>query len=136
MSTARNKALVSRFLDEVYNKGNLDVADELVAADYLSHNELDFEVLGPRGIKDAAIKQRSAFPDLVTTIDDLIAEGDKVVVRGHDEGTHRGEFMGLPPSGARFKITWIDIFRVNEGKLAEAWLETNVESFKRQLGSP
>jgi predicted ester cyclase len=135
MSTSQNKALVTRFLDEVYNKGNLDVADELVTANYLSHNELNLEVLGPEGIKSAAIMQRSAFPDLVTTIDDLIAEGDKVVVRGHDEGTHQGEFMGLPPSGARFMITWIDIFRIKEGKLVEAWLETNVDSFKRQLGS-
>jgi steroid delta-isomerase-like uncharacterized protein len=130
-----NKSLVSRFLDEVYNKGNYDFADTAVAADYISHNELSIEVLGPDGIKRAALAQRTAFPDLVTSIDDLIAEGDKVVVRGHDTGTHQGPFMGIPPRGNRFTITWIDIFRIQDGKLAEAWLETNVASFRRQLGA-
>jgi steroid delta-isomerase-like uncharacterized protein len=130
-----NKSLVSRFLDEVYNKGNYDFADAAVATDYISHNELSIEVLGPDGIKRAALAQRTAFPDLVTSIDDLIAEGDKVVVRGHDTGTHQGPFMGIPPSGKRFTITWIDIFRIQDGKLAEAWLETNVASFRRQLGA-
>jgi steroid delta-isomerase-like uncharacterized protein len=132
---AGNKTLVARFLDEVYNKGNYDFADVAVAADYVSHNELSIEVLGPEGIKKAAATQRTAFPDLVTSIDDLIAEGDRVVVRGHDTGTHQGLFMGIPPSGNRFTITWIDIFRIEDGKLAEAWLETNVESFKKQLGA-
>ena len=131
MSIEANKALLRLFLDEVYNKGNVAVADQVIAPGYVSHNELNIEVLGPEGIKKAAIMQRTAFPDLVTTIDDLIAEGDRVVVRGHDQGTHLGEFMGFPPSGRRFTITWIDIFRVEHGQLVEAWLETNVESFKK-----
>jgi predicted ester cyclase len=133
MSSEANKSIVRRFLDEVYNKGNLSVADELVAPGYISHNELSIEVLGPEGIKKAALMQRAAFPDLVSTIDDLIAEEDKVVVRGHDEGTHAGTFMGFTPTGRRFTITWIDIFRIENGKLVEAWLEINVESFKKQL---
>jgi len=135
MSAEENKALVRHFLDQVYNKGNLAVADEVVALHYVSHSELNIEVLGPEGIRKAAIVQRTAFPDLVTAIDDLVAEGNKVVVRGHDQGTHLGEFMGFPPTGRRFTITWIDIFRVQNGKLVEAWLETNVESFKKQLSS-
>jgi predicted ester cyclase len=94
------------------------------------------EVLGPQGIKRAAIMQRTAFPDLVTTINDLIAEKDKVTVRRHDEGTHMGPFMGLPATGLRFSITWIDIFRIHNGKLVEAWPETSVESFRKQLGAP
>jgi len=130
-----NKRLVARFLDEVYNKGNYDFADVVVAMDYVSHNELSIEVLGPEGIKQAAVMQRTAFPDLVTSIDDMIAEGDRVVVRGHDTGTHEGTFMGIPPSGNRFTITWIDIFRIQDGKLVEAWLETNVASFRKQLGA-
>jgi len=134
VSTEQNKSLVKRFLDEVYNKGNYDVAYELVAPDYVSHNELNVEVLGPEGIKRTAQLQRRAFPDLLTSIDDLIAEDDKVVVRGHDEGTHLGTFMGLSATGRRFAITWIDIFRIHNGRLVEAWLETNVESFRKQLG--
>jgi steroid delta-isomerase-like uncharacterized protein len=133
MTIETNKSLIRRFLDEVYNKGNLALADELVAPNYTSHNELNIEVLGPDGIKKAAMMQRTAFPDLVTSVDDLIAEGDKVVVRGHDQGTHHAAFMGFPPTGKRFTITWIDIFRIEKGKIVEAWLEINVENFKKQL---
>lgn len=72
MSMVHNKALVRRFLDEVYNKGNLEVADALVAPNYTSHNELNIEVLGPRGIKQAAIMQRSAFYKVVAILIDWI----------------------------------------------------------------
>lgn len=134
MGVEENKALVARFLDEVYNKGNLAVADELVAPDYTSHNQLAIEVLGPEGIKRTAREQRAAFPDLQSLIDDLIAEGDKVVVRGRDRGTHTGApFAGVEPRDSRFEITWIDIFRVEDGKLCEAWLEIDVARFRRQL---
>jgi predicted ester cyclase len=100
MSVEENKALLRRFFEEVYNKGNLAVADELVAEGYVSHNELDIQVLGPEGIKRAATMQRDAFPNLHTTIEDLIAEGNEVV-RGRDTGTHTGRFFwaSLPRAG-------------------------------------
>jgi predicted ester cyclase len=130
----KNKALVRRFLDEVYNKGNLAVADEVIAEKYVSHNQLAIEVLGPEGIKNIAKMQRAAFPDQVSFIEDMIAEGDKVVVRGKDTGTHSGApFMGIPAKGNKFTITWIDVFRVENGKLVEAWLEIDVERFRKQL---
>jgi steroid delta-isomerase-like uncharacterized protein len=130
-----NKALVRRFFDEVYNKGNLAVADELVATGHRSHNKLGLQVLGPEGIKNAARVQRPAFPDQQSALDDLIAEGDKVAVRGHDTGTHTGPFMGIPASGKRFHVTWTDIFRIEGGKLQEAWLAVDVADFRRQLGA-
>lgn len=134
MGPEANKALVARFLDEVYNRGRLEVADELVADDYTSHNGLGIEVLGPEGIKAAARAQREAFPDQETIVEDLIAEGDHVVVRGRDRGTHTGApFAGIEASGNPFEITWIDIFRVREGKLREAWLEIDTAAFRRQL---
>jgi steroid delta-isomerase-like uncharacterized protein len=134
MTIHQNKRLVRRLFDEVYTKGNLDVADELIARRYVSRNKLNIEVTGPAGIKKAAVMQRKAFPDQVTRIEDIIAEGDKVVVRGVDTGTHTGAaFMGLPAKGKAFKVTWIDIFRVENGKLAEAWLEIDTEDFRRQL---
>ena len=134
MSADENKRLVARFLDEVYNLGNFAVADELVAPDYTSHNRLEIEVLGPEGIKAAARAQRAAFPDQRTHVDELIAEGDKVVVRGRYAGTHSGEpFAGIPASGHAFEISWIDIFRVEDGMLREAWLEIDTASFRRQL---
>lgn len=134
MAIDENKGLVRRLFDEVYNQGRYDVADELIAEGYVSHNKLSIEVLGPGGIKHAARLQREAFPDLHSALDDVIAEGDRVVVRGRDTGTHSGEpFMGIPPSGRRFEITWIDIFRIEEGRLAEAWLEIDGDDFRRQL---
>lgn len=129
-----NKALVRRFLDEVYNRGNFAVADEVIAAKYTSHNGLGIDVLGPEGIKATAMAQREAFPDLRSEVVQLVAEGDYVVVRGQDTGTHLGPFMGLQPSGRRFRVTWIDIFRIENGQLQEAWLEIDVGAFRRQLG--
>ncbi len=130
--SARNKELVQRFFDEVWNGGNVAL-DELVAEGYTSHNKLEIEVLGPAGIKAAVLAQRTAFPDLHTTIEDLVAEGDKVVVRATDRGTFRAPFRGIEPTGKAFTITWIDIFRVQDGKLQEAWLEVDIADFKRQL---
>lgn len=129
----QKKELVLRFFDEVYNKGNYAFADSVIATDYKSHNRLGFEVLGPEGIKMAARTQRDAFPDQRSEILDLIAEGDKVVVRGRDTGTFTGPFMGIEPSGKRIDITWIDIFRIENGKLKEAWLEIDAGEFRRQL---
>lgn len=129
----QNKELVRRFFEEVYNQGNYAFADSAVAADYKSHNRLGFEVLGPEGIKKAARAQRAAFPDQRSEILDLIAEGDKVVVRGRDTGTFTGSFMGMEPTGKRIDITWIDIFRIENGKLMEAWLEIDAGEFRRQL---
>lgn len=134
MTAAENKALVARFLDELYNLGNLDVADELVADDYVSHNRLEIEVLGAEGIKATAKAQRSAFPDQRTIVDELIADRDLVAVRGRDLGTHTGTpFAGIEASGRAFEITWIDIFRVEGGKLREAWLEMDTAAFRAQL---
>jgi predicted ester cyclase len=133
-SAEANAALVRRLFDEVYNAGRYDVADELIAEAYVSHNRLHLEVLGPEGIKAAARMQRRAFPDQVTIIDDLIAQGDRVAVRGRDVGTHTGEpFAGIEATGKRFEITWIDIFRVEDDRLVEAWLEIDVGDFRRQL---
>ena len=129
-----NKLIIRKFFEEVYNKGNLEMADELVSPGYISHNKLNLEVLGSAGIKKAAAMQRQAFPDQVTVLDDIIAEGDRVVVRGHDTGTHTGAlFMGISASGNKFNVTWIDIFRVADGKLQEAWLEIDIEDFRKQL---
>lgn len=129
----QNKELIRRFFEEVYNKGNYAFADSVIASDYKSHNRLGFEVLGPEGIKKAAKAQRDAFPDQRSAILDLVAEGDKVVVRGRDTGTFTHAFMGMEPSGKRIDITWIDIFRIENGRLMEAWLEIDAGEFRRQL---
>jgi predicted ester cyclase len=133
MWAEENKRLIRRFFDEVWNEGRVELAEEFVAEGYVSHNYLNISVLGPEGIRQAVLAQKAAFPDQHTTIEDLIAEGDKVVVRGRDDLTHAGEFMGYPPTGRRITVTWIDIFRIEDGKLVEAWLETDSRLFIEQL---
>jgi steroid delta-isomerase-like uncharacterized protein len=128
-----NKALVRRFFNEAWNGGSVELLAELVASDYAIHSNLDTEVFGPDGLRAAITEQRTAFPDLETTIEDIVAEGDRVAVRAVDRGTFERPFMGMEPTGRRFAITWIDIFRIEDGKLAEAWLELDVAEFQRQL---
>ena len=133
MSIEANKALVRRMFEEIYNRAHYEVADEVFAENYVSHNGLGVTVLGPEGIKRIAAMQRAAFPDQISSIEELIAEGDLVVVRGKDTLTHKGEFLGYAPTGKTFSITWIDIFRIENGRLAEAWLEIDMENFRKLL---
>lgn len=133
MSIESNKALVRRVFEEIYNQGRYDVADELIAPDYLSHHGTESEIVGAEGVKRAARQQRATFPDLHTTLDDLIAEGDKVVVRGRDRVTHVTEFMGYPPTGRTFDITWMQIVRLENSKLVESWWEMDMEPFRKHL---
>ncbi|MGA7731017.1 MAG: ester cyclase [Chloroflexia bacterium] len=133
MSAEENKKLIRRFFDEVWNQGHVELAEEFVADGYVSHNYLSIEALGPEGIRRAVLAQKAAFPDQHTTIEDLIAEDDKVVVRGRDDLTHVGDFMGYPGTGRKVTVTWIDIFRIKDGKLVEAWLETDSRLFAEQL---
>lgn len=128
-----NKDLIRRFFAEVWNQGQVELAEQFVASDYISHNKLGIEVSGPEGIRQAVLAQRSAFPDLVTQIDDIIAENDKVVVRAVDRGTFVNSFGGMSPTGNAFTVTWIDIFRIEDGMLKEAWLEIDSADFRSQL---
>jgi predicted ester cyclase len=133
MSIESNKAIVRRVFEEIYNQGLYEVADQLIAPDYLSHHGGESEIVGAEGVKQSAQAQRATFPDLCSIIDDLIAEGDKVVVRGRDRVTHVNEFMGYPPTGRTFEITWMQIVRVEGGKLAESWWEMDMEQFRNHL---
>jgi predicted ester cyclase len=90
---------------------------------------------GPEGDKHAVNLYHSAFPDVQITVEDQIAEGDKVVTRWTGRGTHQGEFMGVPPSDNRVEITGITINRVSEGKLAEAWAIYDALGMMQQIGA-
>jgi predicted ester cyclase len=124
MSTAANKAIVVQLYEEIFNKGNLDLADHLVAPNAVNHDPAvppGIPSNGPQGLKSAVTMLRSAFPDDHHTIEDLIAEGDKVVVRLTHSGTHQGNFMGLAPTGKHITNTAIYIFRFASGQLVEYW---------------
>jgi len=135
MSTEENKALVRRFFEEVLNEKRLDRADELVAPDYLDHAALPGQGPGLEGAKQQRWAMYfAAIPDLHSTIDDLVAEGDKVVVRYTGEGTQQGELLGIPPTGKRFRFSGICIIRLAEGKIAENWEQDDLLGLMQQLG--
>ncbi len=133
MSTEQNKTIVRRVFDEIVNKGNLGVADELLAADYVNH---DFPAPAPgaEGFKLVTTMFRSAFPDIVVTLEDEFAEGDKVVTRGVFAGTHTGEFMGIPATGRKVTIKYLDIWRLENGKAKENWVQMDLLGLMQQLG--
>ena len=135
MSTERNKAISRRADEELFNRGNLDVADELFAADFLHHDPASAEAWrGPEGVKRYVRLVRTAFPDLHLTIEDQVAEGDKVAYRWTARGTHRGEFMGRAPTGNRVSLTGIAIARVTDGKIREIWETSDALGLMQQLG--
>ena len=138
MSTEDNKALVRYWIEEVINKGNLAVVDALCPPGYVGHNPhhpLKDQPVGPEEVKEHVVKWLHAvFPDLHQDIEEMIAEGDKVVVRWTNSGTHVGEFMGIPPTGKSFSIAGIDIHRLSGGKMAEHWHVVDLFGQLQQLG--
>ena len=135
MSEEENKALVRRVLEEMFNEGNLDVADELIASDYVDHDPaMPEEVRGPEGFKEYVSMYRSAFPDLHIQIEEQIAGGDKVVTRWTGTGTHEGELAGIAPTGNRVTLPGMDIQRISDGKLVEGWEGYDSMTMMRQLG--
>ena len=134
MSTEENKALVRRYTQEVFNAHNPDRTQEFVAGNVVSHNLPPGMPSGVEGIKQMTHMFVSAFPDLHLTIEDVIAEGDKVVERWTGTGTQQGAFAGIPPTGKRVTTTGIDIFRIANGKVVEHWSNSNDLGVFQQLG--
>src|SRR4249920_1034218 len=122
MGEAENKALVGRFYDEVWVTGNLDAADEVFAPDYVRHDFRATEALpGPEGQKKIASEFRAAFPDLRFEVELLIADGDYVVGRWTASGTNLGPWGSLEPTGRPVTFSAVNIFRFEDGKVAELW---------------
>jgi steroid delta-isomerase-like uncharacterized protein len=134
VSVDKNKAMLRRFFLELFNEGDLAVADEIVSADYVNHDAMPGEAPGREGLKQYVQYVRSAFPDGHFTIDDQIAENDKVVTRFTTTGTHQGEFMGIPATGRSVEITAINIHRIVDGQIREAWLNIDRLGLMQQLG--
>jgi len=133
--SAENKALVRRLFEELWSKGNLIVADELFAANYLHHDPSTPDLgRGPEGEKKRATLYRNAFPDLRVTIDDLIVEGDTVVTRWTARATHKGELRGIAPTGRQITVTGISIARISGGKFVEGWVNWDALGLMQQLG--
>jgi steroid delta-isomerase-like uncharacterized protein len=132
MSTQTNKAAVLRYYDEVLNAGNIDLLDELAVGAYDEHDPLPGQTDGREGLKQRVRLLRDAFAPRFS-IDDLIADEDKVAVRWTNRGTHVGAFLGLAPTGRSFAIAGVDIHRLEEGRLAEHWHVVDLFSLMEQL---
>jgi steroid delta-isomerase-like uncharacterized protein len=129
MSTEENKALIRRLYDGL-NRGDLAAMDALIAPDFAYNGQ----VIGPEGVKQHITATRAAFPDLSWTIEDMLADGDKVVTRYTYSGTHHGELMGIPPTGKSFRATGIAIDHIAGGKIADEWETRDTLGALQQLG--
>jgi len=135
MTLEGNKELVRRY-QEAHNANNLDALNTIVADDLVGHSLMPGFPAGLEGAKQVHQMAVIAFPDFHATIEDLIAEGDKVVARMTFRGTHTGgEFMGIPPSGRTFAFSATSIFRIADGKIVEHWGEEDALGWLQQLGA-
>ena len=131
----RKQDLLRRAFEEVWNKGNLSAADLIFATDYIHHDPStpDFG-RGPESEKKRATLYRAAFPDLRLSVEEIIAEGDRVVARWTARGTHKSELRGLAPTGRLVTVSGVTFGRVSRGKLAEAWVNWDAQGLMEQLG--
>jgi predicted ester cyclase len=134
MSPDTNKAAYRRFYEEFLSKGNLDVVDEVVDPNVVSHSPFPGQKPGAEGLKEAIASFREAFPDLRATAEDVIAAGDKVVGRFTVTGTHRGEFMDIVPTGKTITYDEIVIVRFKDGRIVEHWAVADALAMMQQLG--
>jgi steroid delta-isomerase-like uncharacterized protein len=134
MSEEENRTIAERFGEDVWGRGDLDAMDELFAPDYIDHGAPPGEASGREWHKRLVAAFRSAFPDLSITNEDVIAAGDKVVLRWRGHGTHEGDLMGIPPTGKHVEFSGIEVLRVAEGKVVERWGEGNDLQVMQQLG--
>jgi len=131
----QNKTNIRRLFEEVWNKGQLPVADELFAPTYTHHDSSTPDVVrGPESEKKRVTLYRNAFPDIRLTIEDMLAEGETVVARWSCRGTHKGELNGIAPTGKQFNITGISIARFTNGKMFEGYINWDALGLMQQLG--
>jgi len=130
-----NKNTVRRLFEEVWNKGNLQVTDDLFTPNYSHHDSSTLDVgRGPESEKKRATLYRTAFPDLRLTVEDIIAEGETVVARWSCRGTHKGDLNGIAPTGKHVNLTGISIARFTNGKMSEGFVNWDALSLMQQLG--
>jgi len=134
MSVEENKEVVRRFVEEVLQKHNLSVIDDIISEDYLLHDPDGRQIKGPEGFRQLAQNNLVGFPDVWYTINDIIAEDDKVVVRYTRTGTHTGEYRGIPPTGKQTTLPVAFFYRIADGKIIEAVGYSDSIRLLKQLG--
>lgn len=134
MLTENNKILIRRFYEEVFNQRNLTALDDFYAPDHVDHTLPPGFPAGPQGTKQAIATMLAGFPDLRITIEDMIAEGDKVVTRFITYGTQQGALGSIPPTGKLVAVSTIEITRIADGKIVEDWGLDDRLAMMQQLG--
>jgi steroid delta-isomerase-like uncharacterized protein len=134
---SRNAELAKRFHEDIFERGDFDAADQILTKDFVTHSPgapADF-LHGPDGAKEYARAIRAGLPDLSITHDDIVIEGDKVVIRWSATGTHKGELLGIPPTGKPVEITGFDLFRIEGDRIAEMWQNWDALGLMQQVGA-
>ena len=142
LAAEENKALYHRFIGEAVNQGNIETIEELIAPNYVNYNFPSVEsgpksmepARGPEGMKELISMFRTAFPNMRATPEQVFAEGDTVISRGLWEGTHEGVFQGVLPTSAQVRVPYIDIWRIEDGKFVETWMQMDMLSLTQQIG--
>jgi steroid delta-isomerase-like uncharacterized protein len=130
----QNKTLARRWFEDLFSRGDLDAANEILSADFVDHLSHEDE-RGLEELRRYVTVYRAAFPDIQDTVVDIVAEGDKVIVRWTSRGTHQGEFMGIAPTGRHVTFTGMRLFRIAENKIAESWVNIDQLGLLEQLGA-
>ena len=133
MSIEENKALIRLFIEEAFNKGNLAVLPEVIDPEYVYHTIVG-EVKGPDGIKQIVTAMRNAFPDLKYIIDSIVVEGNIGAFSMRVQGTFKGEFLGMSPTGKQFDVAEAVFMRFADGKAVEGWVYGDSSTISQQLG--
>jgi len=128
----QNKTLARRWSEDLFSRGNLDAANEILSAAFVDHLTREDE-RGLEELKHYVTIYRTTFPDIQDTLEQIVAEGDKVVVRWTSRGTHQGEFMGVAPTGRDVMFTGMRLFRIAKNKLAESWVNIDERGLQEQL---
>lgn len=136
MSAARedNKALVRRLFDAILSQGRVELLDELIAPGYVENNPVPGQKPGAEGVKAKLKTFRGAFPDIRFVLESLVAEGSLVAARYHWEGTHKGTFLGIPPTGRKVVVRGMDFYRFAGGRIVEHWDSVDEFGMLSQLG--
>src|SRR5215211_6814825 len=136
VSAEENKALTRRWIEELFNAGNLEVADEIIAADHVNHDPTLPDIPpGPEGQKQIVNLYRGAFTNAHISVEEQLAEGDRVVTRWTSSSTHQGEFKEIATTGNQVRITGITINRLSGGKIVESWSNYDALGMMQQIGA-
>ena len=135
MLKEQNKALLRQYVTEVWDNQNLAAIDQFLAANYRRHRGLAGAPLTLEEQKQRLADFRAAVPDAELSLEDIVADGDRVAFRSTIRGTHRGEFLGIAPSGRKVTVALLDIIRIEDGKFVEQWGGPDMLSLLQQLGA-